>query len=203
MKVLPVRVRTSRTRVAAVAIGSGLALILSAPVALAAGTESNPPTIPTASVAPLKLGATPANTKAPSADVTPTTIASAGAAYEKGKALIAANDFAGAIAALEDADRLQPNNADVNNLLGYSNRKAGRLDKALAHYAIALKIDPNHKGAHEYLGEAYLVLKKPAKAKVELASLAKICGTSCAEYVDLKNAIASYSSKKPGSSSYK
>lgn len=204
MKNLPVRSRT--TRLASVAMCSGLVLLLGAPLARAAGTESNPPTIPSATVAPLTLRATPNAAKAPAAaaatPTTPTT-PSAGAAYEKGKALIASSDFTGAITALEEADRLQPNNADVHNLLGFSNRKAGHLDKALANYAIALKIDPNHKGAHEYLGEAYLVLKKPAKAKVELASLAKICGTSCAEYVDLKNAITAFSSKKPGASTYK
>ena len=37
--------------------------------------------------------------------------------------------------------------------------------EAYEHYNTALKLNPNHKGAHEYIGEAYLLDGKPAKAK--------------------------------------
>jgi hypothetical protein len=60
------------------------------------------------------------------------------------------------------------------------------------HYNQALAIDPKHKGAHEYIGEAYLMVKNVAKAKEHLAQLDKLCFFSCAEYTDLKNAIATY-----------
>jgi hypothetical protein len=56
----------------------------------------------------------------------------------------------------------------------------------------ALKIDPNHLGANEYLGELYLKLKQPAKANAQLAKLEQICGTNCAEYKDLAQDIAKY-----------
>ena len=98
--------------------------------------------------------------------------------------------------ALAEADKLQPNNADVQNLLGYSNRKLGNLDKALLHYANAIKLDPKHLGAHEYLGEAYLLLNNPSKAKVELATLKQLCGVKCEQYLDLSKAIKTYKPAK-------
>ena len=170
-------------------------IFLGASGARADGVDANPPTIPPTTLAPLSLGgtATTAKSGAASAAATPTTLAvSAGASYEKAKTLITAKDWTGAVAALLEADKLQPNNADVQNLLGYSNRKLGNLDKALAYYATALKIDPTHVGAHEYLGETYLMLNNPVKAKAELASLKKLCGVKCEQYLDLSKALASY-----------
>ena len=65
--------------------------------------------------------------------------------------------------------------------------------KAFEHYNIALKINPNHIGAHEYIGEAYLMDKKPVEAEKHLVSLEKICGNkTCEEFVDLQRAIAQY-----------
>lgn len=95
--------------------------------------------------------------------------------------------------------REEPRNADVHNLLGYYHRKKPQPDlaKAFEHYNIALKIDPKHKGAHEYLGEAYLMDKKPAEAEKLLASLETICGNkTCEEYKDLAAAIAKYKAGK-------
>ena len=49
--------------------------------------------------------------------------------------------------------------ADIYNLLGFSYRKLENpeLDKSFAAYMMALEIDPEHVGAHEYLGELYLM----------------------------------------------
>jgi len=83
-------------------------------------------------------------------------------------------------------------------LLAYSYRKQARPDlpKAFEHYNIALKLDPKHRGAHEYIGEAYLMDKKPAEAEQHLAELEKICGNkTCEEYADLARAIADYKAK--------
>jgi hypothetical protein len=51
-------------------------------------------------------------------------------------------------------------------------------------------LDPKHQGAHEYIGIAYVQMGQLDKAKEHLASLEKICSTSCEEYQDLKKAIA-------------
>jgi Flp pilus assembly protein TadD len=99
---------------------------------------------------------------------------------------------------LSAAAREEPRNADVHNLLGYSYRKRATPDitKAFEHYYTALKIDPRHKGAHEYIGEAYLMEKRPLEAEKHLAELEKICGNkTCEEYAELSKSIADYKAK--------
>ena len=67
------------------------------------------------------------------------------------------------------------------------------LDKAFEHYRLALDIDPGHKGAHEYIGEAYLMRNQPAQARMHLATLQRLCGnTTCEEYQHLAKALAAY-----------
>ena len=105
------------------------------------------------------------------------------------KAQIEKKDWSAAISTLEKYVRANPNDADGFNLLGYSLRNAKRYPEAIFNYKEALRIDPQHRGAHEYLGVAYVQTKEMAKAKELLASLEKICGPKCEEYVDLKKAI--------------
>lgn len=114
--------------------------------------------------------------------------------------LIDAKDWTGAIAELERARRKDNRNADVHNLLGYSLRHAGRLPEALAEYEVALRIDPWHRGAHEYVGEAWLLSKHPEKAREHLEALKKLCGLDCEQYRDLAKAIAAYESGAPTAS---
>ena len=85
-----------------------------------------------------------------------------------------------------------PGNADVNNLFGYSHRNFEMNDKAFVYYEKALSLDPRHKGAHEYIGELYLKLKQPEKAKEHLAKLDSICFFGCEEFDELKEAIQGY-----------
>tara|TARA_Y100000768_G_scaffold207134_1_gene156086 strand:- start:568 stop:990 length:423 start_codon:yes stop_codon:yes gene_type:complete len=82
--------------------------------------------------------------------------------------------------------------ADVYNLLGFSYRKSNNpdWDKAFESYNIALEANPEHAGAHEYLGELYLKMGKKAKAEEMLAKLETIAGISSDEYKKLKKAIA-------------
>ena len=54
----------------------------------------------------------------------------------------------------------------------------------------ALRIDPKHRAAHEYLGEAYLMSGNLAKAKEHLAQLDRLCTFGCEEYSKLKAAVA-------------
>jgi Flp pilus assembly protein TadD len=110
----------------------------------------------------------------------------------KARALIAQKDWNAAIGELDRAARRDPNNADVQNLLGYSLRNAGQIDKAFAAYNKALRLDPRHKGAHEYIGVAYLIARQPEKANEHLAALKSICGDNCEETQDLAKAIAAY-----------
>lgn len=112
---------------------------------------------------------------------------------------IADKDWSAATRELAAAQRADPRNADVHNLLGYSWRKRATPDlaKAIEHYQTALKLDPKHKGAHEYLGEAYLMKGQPAEAEKHLAVLEQICGnTTCEEYLDLAKSIAQFKAKR-------
>ena len=63
---------------------------------------------------------------------------------------------------------------------------------ALTHYERPLQLNPRHRGAHEYIGEAYLMTNNLNKAEAHLAALERICLIPCGEYEDLKKAIADY-----------
>jgi Tfp pilus assembly protein PilF len=118
---------------------------------------------------------------------------------DAGRKHIEAKAWPSAISELRAAVRADPGSADAHNLLAYSYRKQAKpdLDKAFEHYRAALKINPKHKGAHEYIGEAYLMNKQPAKAEEHLAQLEKICGNkTCEEYKDLAESIAAHKSGK-------
>ncbi len=111
---------------------------------------------------------------------------------------IKAKDWKSAINELSAAVKAEPKNADAHNLLAYSHRKQAQpnLAKAFEHYKIALQLNPQHLGAHEYIGEAYLMDKKPDEAEKHLAILEKLCGNkTCEEYADLAKALAAYRGK--------
>jgi Tfp pilus assembly protein PilF len=112
---------------------------------------------------------------------------------------IAKKDWTGTQVLLKKAIASSPRNADYHNLLAYTTRKGPNPDMALvfSEYAEALRIDPKHRGAHEYLGEAYLQINDVAKAKEQLALLSKLCTFGCEEYSDLKQSMKQYESTHP------
>ena len=113
---------------------------------------------------------------------------------EKAAAATARKDWAAAQSVLAPAVAANPGNANYHNLYAYSIRKGANPDMSLVfkHYNEALRIDPKHRGAHEYIGEAYLMIGNVAKAKEHLGQLDKICFFSCSEFNDLKKAIAEH-----------
>ena len=113
---------------------------------------------------------------------------------EKAAAATARKDWAAAQSVLAPAVAANPSNANYHNLYAYSIRKGANPDMSLVfkHYNEALRIDPKHRGALEYSGELYLTKGNLAKAEERLATLDKACLLSCAEYRDLKKAIAAY-----------
>ena len=107
-------------------------------------------------------------------------------------------DWPAAQAALHDALAKEPNNADYHNLYAYALRKGANPDMNLVfkHYNEALRLDPKHRGAHEYIGEAYLMVGNLSKAKEHLAQLDKLCFLPCSEFNDLKKAVAEFEAKR-------
>jgi tetratricopeptide (TPR) repeat protein len=106
--------------------------------------------------------------------------------------LIHHEKYADAIPYLNRALQERPNNADVLNYLGYTHRMLGDYPGSLDYYQRALARDPDHKGAHEYLGELYLKMNRLADARAQLAELTRLCSDSCEEKDVLTKAIADY-----------
>ena len=116
---------------------------------------------------------------------------SSGPTLADARALIRAENWKPAIAMLKTIIAEDSRNADALNLLGFSLRKSGDVKNAEGFYLKALKLNPKHKGANEYLGELYVETGHMDKAKERLEVLAKLCGnTTCEEYEDLEKAIA-------------
>ena len=118
--------------------------------------------------------------------------------YTRAKAMIEARDYTNALPLLQQVVTKDPRNADAYNLMGFATRKSGNANGSLQYYQQALAIDPRHLGAHEYIGEAYLMLDQPAQAEQHLARLDSLCVFGCAEYRLLKTAVANYKAgRKP------
>jgi cytochrome c-type biogenesis protein CcmH/NrfG len=108
------------------------------------------------------------------------------------RAKIKAKDYPAALAELRDlAEDVQQ--ADVYNLLGFTLRKTGDVKTSLTYYTKALELQPDHKAAHEYLGELYVETGNMEKAKEQLAVLANLCPGGCEEREDLQKAISAKS----------
>lgn len=112
--------------------------------------------------------------------------------FRNGSAMLKYEMYEDALEYLHKADVEEPDNADINNLLGFSYRKLGRYEDAQRHYSKALQIDPKHRGAHEYLGELYLETGRLSKAENQLSLLGKVCKSRCKEYRKLKKAIKNH-----------
>jgi len=116
--------------------------------------------------------------------------------FRAGKQAVERKDWAAAAASFRKVVAADPNSADGYTMLGYSLRWMGKMDEAFAAYDRALALNPQHRGALEYSGVAYLKAGKPAKAQEQLARLEKIGAKSSEEYRDLAKAIADYNAGK-------
>lgn len=113
--------------------------------------------------------------------------------FQKAEYMIKAEQYAEAIPLLQKVVADNPRDADAWNYLGFASRKLGKKQEALGYYEKALKLDPKHKGANEYLGELYLMMNDLPKAEAQLATLKSLCGNSnCEEVEDLEADIADY-----------
>jgi len=107
--------------------------------------------------------------------------------YEKkGKIEKAYKKYAKAQKLLLKSNKEKPSQADTLNYLGFTTRKLGDYKKGEEYYLLGLKIEPNHNGINEYLGELYVVTNRIDLANERLDVL-KNC--NCEEYNELKEII--------------
>jgi tetratricopeptide (TPR) repeat protein len=111
--------------------------------------------------------------------------------YKQAQSLIDDDKYHEAIPVLQKLIKDKGAYADALNLLGYSYRKSGDAKDALDYYNQALAMEPKHLGANEYMGELYLEMKMPDKAKERLAVLKSACG-NCEEYQELQKKISQF-----------
>ncbi|MCP4330745.1 MAG: tetratricopeptide repeat protein [Alphaproteobacteria bacterium] len=114
---------------------------------------------------------------------------------DKAAQAVDAGDYGQAVPTLEEIVESDPTSADALNYLGYSHRKLGQYEIAKTYYLRALEVDPEHKGANEYLGELYLEQGDLAAAEERLEVLDDACGFfGCEEYDELEEKIEAFRS---------
>ena len=107
--------------------------------------------------------------------------------HKKGKKEKSINKFNFALENLAKANKADPDNPDILNLLGFSFRKTGDFIMAEIYYKQGLEINPTHKGINEYLGELYVQTGRSDLANERLKVLENC---NCEEYDELKEIIA-------------
>ena len=102
------------------------------------------------------------------------------------------NEYAAAIEQLRTLGH--DDHPNVANLIGYSYRKLGDYKLSQVWYERALKADPNHVLTWQYYGLWQVEQGNRDQAEYHLSRIAAICGTDCAEYRSLAEALE----KPPG-----
>lgn len=110
------------------------------------------------------------------------------AGYQEAYAMIyQKGEFKDAIAKLKSLGH--DDNADVANLIGYSNRKLGNMGEAKRWYEAALKADPTHVRTWQYYGLWQLETRNYSRAEMHLQKIGSLCGKTCPEYLSLEEAL--------------
>ena len=89
--------------------------------------------------------------------------------YDAGREFAYAGQYDNAIAVLKLARN--QNDPRILNYLGYSNRKAGRMELGMNYYRKALSIDPDFILARSYMGQALLQQGDTQGARVQLVEI--------------------------------
>jgi len=116
--------------------------------------------------------------------------------YAAGKAAMEKKNWAEAVKRFQLAALRDPDSADLQNYLGFSYRNLKQMDLAFKHYKRSIALNPRHRGAHEYIGEAYLMVNDLPSAEKHLAMLRSICLLQCEELADLEKAVTAYRARQ-------
>ena len=116
--------------------------------------------------------------------------------YKLGLELVKKEKYKSAIGKFKSLINKKSDNytqADIYNYLGYTHRKLKEYDAAETYYLKALKLDSDHLGALEYMGELYLETNRIEEAKKSLQKIKSVAGESSNEYLELSFLINNYS----------
>ncbi len=86
----------------------------------------------------------------------------------RGLELFRQEKYEAALEQFRDARRLQPTNASIENFIGITETKLGRIDEANKDYETAFTLDPKLAGPHTNLGYNYLSRKQYPLAEKQL-----------------------------------
>jgi tetratricopeptide (TPR) repeat protein len=92
--------------------------------------------------------------------------------------------------AIEILNKASVKSERILTYVGFATRKLGDHDAAMAFYIRALEMNPNYTVARAYMGEAFIAKGEIGKAREQLSEIAARCGTSCAEFSELKSELA-------------
>lgn len=115
--------------------------------------------------------------------------------YRTAVRLIHHEKYAEAIPYIDQAAMDKPRNANALSCAGYARSKVGQYATSLEYLQKALANDPDHKAAHQYLGDDYLAMHNVTAAAAQLAELARFCPGGRDEKDALTKAIADYQSQ--------
>jgi tetratricopeptide (TPR) repeat protein len=87
---------------------------------------------------------------------------------------------------------LRDDSGNVSITWGRELDKLKQMDLAFKSYKRSIELNPRHRGAHEYIGKAYLMMNDLLGAERHLATLRRICLLPCEELADLEKAITEY-----------
>lgn len=105
----------------------------------------------------------------------------------KAEALLSHGKYSQAINTLQNVLKRQLRSADAYTYLGYAYAQLQDEDKSVEHLKHALKLNPRHLGAHQYLGEHYVRTGKTSLALERVQAMRLICGrTDCDEIRNLE-----------------
>lgn len=122
--------------------------------------------------------------------------------FSDSREAIRAARWSQALEALQRLAREMPQmtqDAEYHNLTGYVLRRQSpaNLERSIEHYLTALRLDPAHVQAREYLGQAYLQQGREDLARDQLRVIEDLCrGRTCEEWRDLDRALEAYRARR-------
>jgi tetratricopeptide (TPR) repeat protein len=103
-------------------------------------------------------------------------LAQQGSSLERGLELFRQEKYQAALQQFQDARRSRPADATLENFIGITETRLGRIDEANADYKTGIRLDPKLAGPHTNLGFNYLGKKQYELAEAQLKAALALDG---------------------------